>query len=412
MRLRLALLGTLILLAAAGLAAWLWQRPVAEPGGERGPIVIGLLQAMSGPMATSEGALVGAMRLAVDEINAGGGLLGRPVELRIEDTRSDPAVAAAGAARLIEQHRAVALFGCWTSRCRAAVRPVVESRRHLLFFPMAHEGLERSPHIVYTGPTPNQQVLPAADWAMKGFGRRVYLVGTDGPFPRRVNALLHDFVRLAGGSVVGERYVPLGSRDVADVVAELQGRRPDVVLSTLSGDSNGALFDALVAARLADQPLLSFAAAEPEMRAYGGGRLDRHFTAWSYLQSLPGPANAAFVARLRASQGEAALASDPVVSLYVAVRLWAAAVAEVGSAQTEAVNANVVLQSVAAPHGFAAIDAQTRHLWRRLRVAQVQPDGQLGEVWQAPRHIKPAVWPVFRSREHWAQVVPGVGESR
>lgn len=407
MRARLALLGGLILLSALALGAYLWRKPAS--GAEHGPIVIGQLQALTGPMGTSGRALVAAVQLAVEEINSAGGLLGRRVELRIEDTRSDPAVAAAAAARLIDEHGAVALFGCWTSACRQAVRPVVEARRHLLFYPLAHEGMERSPNVIYTGPIPNQHVLPATDWAMSGFGRHVYLIGSDGPFPRRVNAMLREFIQLGGGRVMGERYLQLDSLDVGAAVADLQALRPDLVLSTVSGDSNGALFDALVAAGLADLPLLSFTAAEPEMRAYGGGRLGRHFTAWSYLQSLPGAANAAFLARLRASQGEAAQASDPAVSAYVAVRLWAAAVREVGSVQTDVVNANVVQQSVDAPHGYAAVDAQTRHLWRQLRIAHVKPDGQLGEVWQASRPVKPAVWPAFRSTAHWAAIVARPG---
>ncbi len=406
MRVRLALLGSLVLLLALALGGWLWRQSREQAAQ---PIVIGLLQALTGPMATSEGALVATVKLAVEEINQGGGLLGRRVELRIEDTRADPATAAQAATRLIREQGAVALFGCWTSACRQAVRPIVESQRHLLFYPMAYEGMERSPHIIYTGPTPNQQVLPAADWAMSGFGRRVYLLGTDGLAPRRVNAMLREFVQIAGGQVLGERYVPLGGTDMAAAMTELVELKPDLVLNTLAGDSNRALFDALAAAALTDLPLLSFAAAEPEMRAYGGGRLDRHFTAWSYLQSLPGAANQSFLTRLRRSQGEAAQASDPAVSAYVAVRLWAAAVAEVNSAQTEAVNANLMQQAVSAPHGFAAVDPQTRHLWRPLRIAQVRPDGGLTEVWQVARHIKPAPWPAFRSTEYWAEVVARSG---
>ncbi len=408
MRLRLALPAGLILLLTLAAAAWLLRRPAADAA-ERGPIVIGVLHALSGPMATSEAPLVQAVRLAVDEINGGGGLLGRRVQLRVEDTRADPVVAAAAATRLIREQHAVALFGCWTSLCRQAVRPVVEAGRHLLFYPMAYEGMEQSPHIVYTGPTPNQQVLPATDWAMQTFGRRVYLVGTDGPFPRRVNAMLRDFVQLGGGEVVGERYVRLGSTDVAAVAAELQALRPAVVLSTLSGDSNGAFFDALAAGPLAALPLLSFAAAEPDMRAYGGGRLARHYTAWGYLQSLPGSANADFLARLRRAHGPAAQASDPAVSAYVGVHLWAAAVRELGGTQTEAVNANVLQQGVAAPHGHVEVDAQTRHVRRPLRVAQVQPDGQLREVWQLPRTAKPAPWPAFRSRSHWTAIAAAPG---
>jgi urea transport system substrate-binding protein len=408
MRVRLALLGGLALLIALGLGAWLWRKPASGP--QEGPIVIGLVHALTGSLAISEQPLVAAVRLAVDEINQDGGLLGRRVELRIEDTGSDAGkTGAAAATRLIKEQHAVALFGCWSSLCRKTVRPVVEAERHLFFYPMAHEGMERSPHIIYTGPTPNQQVLPATDWAMNRFGRRIYLVGTEGLFPRRVNAMLRDFIQLGGGQVLGERYMPLASADMLELIADLKTLQPDLVLSTLSGAGNRAFFDALVAAALSDLPLLSFTAAEPEMTAYGGGRLSRHFTAWSYLQSLPGPANAGFLARLRALNGADTQASDPAVSSYVGVLLWAAAVRELGSTQTEAVNVAVLQQSVAAPHDRAALDAQTRHLWRQLRIAQVRPDGQLAEVWQLARHIRPAPWPAFRPTEHWDAIVARPG---
>lgn len=401
MRRRLALLGgVLLLLAALAIASLLVRKPAPE-----GPIVIGLVHALSGTLASSERPLVAAIKLAVDEINREGGLLGRRVELRIEDTRSNAAnTAAEGARRLIDEQGAVALFGCWGSVCRHRVRPIVEARRHLLFHPMAHEGMERSPQIVYTGPTPNQQVLPAAEWAMGRFGRRVYLLGSETLFPRRVNAMLRDFVQLGGGRVEGERYVPLASLDVRAVIADLQVVKPDVVLSTLNGEANRALFDALVAANLADLPLMSFTAAEPEMREFGGGRLGRHFTAWSYLQSTPTEANTSFLARLRALNGPDVQASDPAVASYVGVRLWAAAVREVGGTEPDAVNANVMLQSVEGPDGFAAVDAQTRRLWRQLRIAQVRPDGELAEVWHSGRYIKPTPWPAFRPTEHWSAV--------
>lgn len=411
MRARLALLGGLVLLLALVLVGHLMRKP--SPEGQ-GPIVIGVIHALSGPLATSERPLIAAIKLAVEEINGEGGLLGRRVELRIEDTRSKAGVTAAeGARRLISEHQAAVLFGCWGSVCREAVRPVVEANDHLLFHPMVHEGMERSPNIVYTGPTPNQQALPAADWAMGRFGRRVYLVGTDGLFPRRVNAVLRDFIQLSGGEVLGERYVHLSSLDVTAALAEVQALKPDLVLSMLNGDVNRSFFDALVAAGLADLPLVSFAAAEPEMQAFGGGRLSRHFTAWSYLQSLPGADNAAFLARLRALNGLDLQASDPAVASYVGVRLWAAAVREVGGTKPAAVNANVMLQSVAGPDGFGAVDAQTRRLWRLLRMAQVKPDGQLAEVWNSGRYIKPALWPAFRPTSHWTAVAAAAsGASR
>ncbi|WP_331177856.1 urea ABC transporter substrate-binding protein [Roseateles sp.] len=399
LRPRWALLGGLLLVLALGLVISLLQKSSGQD--ERNPIVIGMLHALSGPMAKSEAPLVAAVKMAVEELNAGGGLLGRRVELKIEDSRSDPRVAAAAAERLIGSDRVVALFGCWSSTCRLAVKPVVETHRHLFFYPAAHEGMEQSAHIVYTGPTPNQQALPATDWAMRSFGRRVYLVGTDGLYQRRLGAVLRDFVQLGEGQLLGERYVPLGASDMGEVVADLRQLRPDVVLSAISGDSNQAFFDALVAAGLGDLPLLSLGAAEPEMKAFDGGRLARHFSAWSYLQAQPGPANEVFLARLRRSQGEATQASDPAVSAYVAVQLWAAAVRELGSPQTDAVNTNVLHQSVVGPQGSAAVDSRSRHLWRQLRIAQVKPDGRLDEVLVLPRYIRPEPWPTFRSTEHW-----------
>ncbi|MCY4755939.1 urea ABC transporter substrate-binding protein [Pelomonas aquatica] len=385
------------LVVAVAVVAWLlWHPP-----GERRPIVIGVLHSLSGTLAVSEAPLVAAVQMAAAEINAAGGLLGRPVQVLVEDTRSDPARAAVAAERLIGEKQAVALFGCWTSACRKAVKPVIEAHRHLLFYPMAYEGLEQSPHIVYLGASPNQQLLPATGWAMQGFGRRVYLVGSDYVFPRVAHALLRDFVQLQGGQVLGERLLPLGSTGMADVVVDLRRLKPDLVLSTINGDSNAALFGALADAGMGSLPLLSFSADEPAMHAEGGGRLERHFAAWSYLASLPGPGNGDFLARLRRFDGDRAKASDPVVSAYVGVQLWAAAVREVGDPQTEAVNANIGQQSVVAPHGVAIVDAQTRHLWRQLRIAQVRADGRLDEVFASPRYIKPSPWPTYRPKAFW-----------
>jgi urea transport system substrate-binding protein len=407
MRSRAALLGGLALVTLALLAAgWAF---LTRPPATREPIVVGVLHALTGTMAVSEAPVVAATRLAVDEINAAGGLLGWPVLLVLEDTRSDPATAAAAAERLISQKHAAVLAGCWTSACRKAVLPVVEDHRHLLLYPVQHDGLEQSAHVLYLGAAPNQQILPATGWALQGFGRRVYLVGSDYVFPRTANALLRDFVQLGGGQVLAERYLPLGATDMSAVLDDLRRLKPDLVLNTINGSSNQALFEALVDAGLTDLPMLSFSAAEPEMQAYGGGRLERHFVAWSYLQSLDTPQNRHFLAALHRAGNSSVATSDPAASAYAGVQLWAAAVREVGSPQTEAVNANLVQQSVVAPFGIAAVDPQTRHLWRQLRIAQVQPDGQLLEVYAQPRHIKPSPWPSYRSAEHWTSVIGSDG---
>jgi urea transport system substrate-binding protein len=400
----------MLLVAAAAVGLWLVRAPAAAAA-QRGPIVIGALHAQSGPLAAAEAPLLAALRLAVDEINRDGGLLGRRVELQVEDTGSNEMSAVAAAARrLIVERKAVALFGCGTFTCRQAARTIVEAQQHLLFYPLAYEGLERSPHIIYLGAVPNQRQLPAADWAMSGFGRRVLLLGSDGTYSRRMHAVLREFVPLSGGRVMAEQRLPAGSVEMGALLADLRRLQPDLVLSTLSGESNRALFDALVAADLADLPLLSFAVGEPEFKAYGAGRLGRHFTAVSYLQALPGEVNQAFKAGLSRVQGGEA--SEAAAASYVAVKLWAAAVREVGDTQGAVVGASVLQQSVQAPHGVAAVDGQSRHLWRSLRMAQVQPDGRLAEVWHDPRQIKPMPWPMFRTQDQWHTLVAPQGEPR
>lgn len=393
----------LSLLALLIWAAWAWERRQAAAA--PGPITIGLLQALSGPMAAHEAPQVAAARLAVQEINEAGGLLGRRVDLKVEDTRADPRAAAAAADRLITSDRAVALFGCGAWGCRQAVLPVVEARGHLLFHAAATEGFESSPHIVYTGPTPNQQALPAVHWAMQRFGRRVYVLGTEGMYSRRLAVVLRDFIMLGGGQVLGERALAMGAADVGGVLADLARVRPDLVVSSVCGSGNQALFDGLVTDGLADLPLVSLCASEPEMAALQGGRMTRHFLSVAYLQSLPDAANQRFLERLRRNQGAAATSSDAGVATYAAVHLWAEAVREVGSERTDVVNATVVHQTFAAPYGFAAVDAQTRHLWRPLRIAQVQVNGQLDEVVALPRYVRPEPWPTFRSTQHWGAVL-------
>lgn len=397
--LRLSLAVALLL----GLALLLWR-----PEQARAPIRVGVLHSLTGTMAVSERPLAAAVRLAVDEINGGGGLLGRRLEIVLADTRSDPALAAREAERLITREGVAVLFGCWTSACRKAVRPVVERHGHLLFYPIQYEGLEQSPNIIYTGAAPNQQIVPGARWAMAEFGRRVYLLGSDYVFPHTANLIIRDLVAAAGGSVVGEYYLPLGSQALAAAVAEIVRLDPDVVLSTLNGDSNAAYFDALLAAGQADRPLLSFSVAEPELAAWGGGRLHRHYGVWNYFQSTPGARNRAFVAAYLASQRDTPCTSDPIEATYVGVRLWANAVREVGAAEPTRVNTGVLLrQSIEGPGGVAAIDAATRHMWKRVRIGHVQRDGQYREVLAYASHLRPAPWPTYRDHATWQSMTAG-----
>lgn len=369
------------------------------------PIRIGVLYSLTGTMAVSEAPLIDAISLAVDEINADGGLLGRRVEMTVVDGRSDWQVFARAAERLIERDRVSALFACWTSACRKAIKPVVERYRHLLFYSVQYEGFEESPNIIYTGSAPNQQIVPGTRWALEQFGRRVYLIGSDYIFPRIANIMIRDLVDAVEGDVLAERYLPLGSRNVASVVEDIVRQRPDVVLNSLNGDSNAAFFAELQKAGLTDLPIVSFSIAEGEMNAWGGDHFTRHFGVHSYFQSLDRAENRRFVESFKRHFGSERLIGEAMEAAYVGVRLWAQAVRDAQSSEPERVNQTIVRQSVNGPSAIASVDATSRHLWKMVRIGQVLPGGQFEQVFATERPLRPSPWPHYRTREQWLQLI-------
>lgn len=396
---RKLVLSAVTLVTALGVFLWMRPDPVL-------PIRIGVLHSLSGSMAASERPLVDAVRLAVEEINAAGGVLGRPVEIVVADGRSDEGVYVAEAERLIVSEQVSALFACWTSACRKAVMPVVEKHRHLMFYPLQYEGLEQSHALYYTGSVPNQQIIPGTRWALDALGRRVYLLGSEYLFPRAANRIIRDLVKTDGGTVLAERYRPLGDADFDAVIAEIRTLKPNVVLNTINGDSNTHFFRALHTAGLGAIPVVSFSVAEDGLQAIGTEAFHpNHYAVWSYFQSIPGEANRRFVAAFQQRYGSDRVTSDPVEAAYVGVRLWAQAVRDAGTPDPEQVNRAMLLQSMAAPSGIAAVDRGSRHLWKPVRVGKARVDGQFDLLWSSGDALRPDPYPDYRSRFAWAQLV-------
>lgn len=394
----------LALVLTAALWLFLTQRP-APP-----PIRIGVLHSLIGTMATNEKPLVDAVKLAVEEINAAGGLLGRPVELVVADGRSDDRVFAAEAERLITTEKVSALFACWTSSCRKAVKPVVEKHRHLMFYPIQYEGMEQSPNIFYTGSAPNQQIIPGTMWALNNLGKRVYLIGSDYIFPRTANLVIRDMVAANHDTILAERYRPLGESDFSAITAELRTLKPDLVLNTLNGDSNTHFFRQLHQAGLDSVPIVSFSMSEVDLKANGPDAFHpNHYAVWSYFQSVPGEANRRFIAAFQARFGADRVTCDPIEASYVGVRLWAQAVRDAGTDEPEQVNRAMLLQSTAAPSGIAAIDRTTRHLWKQVRIGKARPDGQFDLVWSSEETVRPMPFPGYRSPSEWQEKIKSLG---
>jgi urea transport system substrate-binding protein len=399
----LALLAGLVLLVCA--AYWMVQSYKPQQ-----PIRIGVLHSLTGTMAVSERSLVDAVQLAVTEINARGGVLGRPLEMAVADGQSDPAVFAREAERLITQEKVSVLFGCWTSSSRIAVKPVVEKHRHLLFYPVQYEGLEQSPNIIYTGSAPNQQIIPGTNWALENLGKRVYLLGSDYIFPRTANRIISDIVRAAGGQVLGKSYLPLGSSDMTANMEDILRLKPDVILNTINGDSNLDFFRALQTTEAKNIPVLSFSISEAELANHPELSLSAHYAAWSYFQSIATEQNRRFVADFKQLFGAHRATSDAIEAAYFGVYLWAQAAQDAGFVDPERVNKAVLLQSFDAPSGIISVDKTTRHVWKRVRIGKTEPDGQFKELLASPYPVRPEPFPSYRSHAEWQQITEQIGK--
>jgi urea transport system substrate-binding protein len=367
------------------------------------PIRVGILHSRTGPMAISENSMVDAELLAIDEINANGGLLGRRILPVIADGKSDWPTFAREAERLITQENVSVIFGCWTSASRKTVAPVIEKHGQLMIYPMAYEGLEQSPNIIYTGAAPNQQVIPAIKWSLDHIGKRIYLIGSDYVWPRSINEIMKDTIRALGAELAGEDYIFFGSSNVSKAVEKIKAAQPDVVLSSVVGDSNRAFYQAMTDAGLsaAKLPVVSVSIGEEELRSLPIASLQGHYSAWSYFEAIRTPENARFVQNFRARYGANRVTSDVIATSYFSVRLWAKAVQEAQSLDVERVRRTMLTETLDAQEGLISVDPYTQHTWRSFSVGKIRPDGQIDLVWTINHPIRPVPYPPTRTKAEW-----------
>ncbi len=398
-------MAVLLLLITGGIVIWATADWLLT---DRRPIVVGILHSETGPMAVSERSMIDAEVLALEQINDAGGLLGRPVRWVIADGASDWPTFAREADRLINNERAEVIFGCWTSASRKSVLPVVEAADHLLVYPMAYEGLETSPQVIYTGAAPNQQITPAVQWCHTTLAaRRFFLIGSDYIWPHCVNAIISDQLTGLGAEKVGEEYVPFGSTDVAGYVEQIRKAKPDVVLCSVVGDSVLAFFETLKEAGIDPEeiPVVTFALAEDELRSIDHADLVGHYAAWNYFQSIDRAENRQFVADFKARYGQDRVTSDVIAAASNSVRLWANAVRESGTTEVRQVRNAMRRQSLDAPEGIIAVDPETQHTWRPVYLAKIRADGQFDIVWSSKVAVRPVPYPITRSRAAWTALV-------
>ncbi|MCV7180101.1 urea ABC transporter substrate-binding protein [Mycolicibacterium sphagni] len=369
-------------------------------------IKVGSLNSLSGTMAISEVTVRDAIKLAVDEINSKGGVLGKQVQIIGEDGASDPAVFAQKAEKLIKDDCVAAVFGGWTSSSRKAMLPVFESNNSLLYYPVQYEGLESSKNIFYTGATTNQQIVPALDFLKEKGLKTLYLVGSDYVFPQTANRIIKAYAAANGIEIKGEDYTPLGSTDFSTIVNKVRAAGADAVFNTLNGDSNVAFFKEYTNAGLTPQkmPVVSVSIAEEEVTGIGAQNIAGQLTAWNYYQTVDNPVNKAFVAAYKAKYGQNKPTSDPMEAAYVSVYLWKNTVEKAKAFDTKAIQDNAGGVTFDAPEGLVTIDGENHHITKTARIGEIHPDGLIYTIWESPGPIQPD--PYLKSYP-WAKGLSG-----
>jgi urea transport system substrate-binding protein len=395
-------------------AAALATTPLAVRA-QQGPIKVGILHSLSGTMAISETVLKDVALMAIEEINAKGGVMGRKIEPVVVDPASNWPLFAERARQLITQDKVAAVFGCWTSVSRKSVLPVFEELNSLLFYPVQYEGEELSRNVFYTGAAPNQQAIPAVEYLMSrdgGNAKRFVLLGTDYVYPRTTNKILRAFLKSKGvaDADIMEEYTPFGHSDYQSIIARIkrfssEGKKTAVV-STINGDSNVPFYKELGNAGLSakDVPVVAFSVGEEELRGVDTKPLVGHLAAWNYFQSIKNPTNAEFIkkwsdyakAKGVAGHKDKPLTNDPMEATYIGVHMWAQAVNKAKSTDVDKVRAAMYGQTFKAPSGITSkMDEKNHHLHKSVFIGEVQADGQFKVVWKTPGPVVADPWSDF-----------------
>jgi urea transport system substrate-binding protein len=360
-------------------------------------VTVGILHSATGTMAISETGSIQAEKLAIEQINAAGGVLGRKIKFIQEDGASDWPTFAEKAKKLLVNDKVAAIMGCWTSASRKAVLPVVEQYNGMLYYPTFYEGLEQSKNVIYTGQEATQQILAGLNWIAKEKGAKsFFFIGSDYIWPRTSNKIARKHVEnVLKGKVVGEEYYALGSTQFNSVINKIKLTKPDVIFTDVVGGSNVAFYKQLKAAGvdLSKQALLTISVTEDEIDGIGGENIAGAYACMKYFQSLDNANNKAFVPAFKKLWGEKTVIGDVTQAGYLGPWLWKLTCEKAGSFDVDKIAAaSPGIEFKEAPEGYVRIH-ENHHLWSKIRVGKAKLDGQFELIFETADLVEPDPFP-------------------
>lgn len=361
-------------LAASGTIALAGGFP-AIVRAQGGPIKIGTVLDNSGNLDLYGKPMTQASQMAVDEINAAGGLLGRKLQLIQYDTQSDIALYTKFAQQLVRDDKVDVVHGGITSASREAIRPTFTRARTLYFYNTRYEGGVCDRNTVCTGTTPDQAVEPLIEIATRQWGNKVYILAADYNYGQITAKWIAHYVGKRGGSVAQTGFFPLDVADFGSTIARIQQEKPGFIATALVGGAHMSFYRQWAASGMNKRiPMISTTfGAGNEQLALSAGEGDGILCGTNYSQEDPAPGNREFLARWQKKFGDIKPIHEIAVSQYQGIMVWAEAVRKAGSVERDAVvKAFGAGVSVGGPAGNIAIDPKTQHATLDVHVCEVK----------------------------------------
>lgn len=362
-------------------------------------IKVGVLFSLTGGLSIVEKSLTDATLMAIDEINANGGVNGKMIKPIVEDGASDPKTFNEKASKLVIRDRVVTVFGGYTSASRKAMLPVIEKRKNLLFYPTFYEGYECSKNVIYTGSVPNQQLNNYIPYLVNTLGKKkFFIVGSNYLFPKEMAKVAKKLIEANGAEWVADEYLELGHSEWGSMVKKIKDSGADIVLSNVVGDSVISFYREYFNQGISqkDIPIASTVTSEIEVAALGGKYAAGSYTSFPYFQAIDTKANHDFIERYRTYVNDPkAVTHLTMVAAYEGVYEWAKAVETSGKTKPLDIMEAAKGVSVDGPMGVMTVSAENLHNSMTPRIAQWQEDGQGKIVDQYDAPVQPLPYSAY-----------------
>jgi ABC-type branched-subunit amino acid transport system substrate-binding protein len=353
--------------------------PNDDAAPSRRPIKVGVIADQTGPLSVMGIANANVATMVIDDINAEGGLLGRQLELHLEDGETTDGVAEAKARKLIQQDRVDVIFGGIYSSTRQAIKgPAVVEGKTLYVYPEQYEGQESDPLIFCTGPVPAQQIDPFIPWLMRQTGaRKFYLPSADYIWPHILNGKVREVVTANGGEIVGEEYFPLDHMEYSATIDAIIASGAEVVFNTIVPPGVGPFLQGLHDSGFVEQggKLVCTYVDENVLDMVPAALVEGLYSCLDYYQDSTDPFSRDLLDKYnnRFPGGPKFAAGSACTGLYRGLRLWQAAVNEAGSLEQEAVIAALDHARIAdGPGGPAEMVPGQHHVRMNMYIGQAE----------------------------------------